>query len=237
MEKMRQARIHSSLLAHLRASSLTTASLVISLLICVQPSTGYTSAQASTSQLQVQPTIPDATQPCSDDVAKWWQDLRAAAQEAVTANHRKDEALREALSKRRTGTASDNEDDVLPRKQRDTLNEAIEAATRKYLGVLKDGRDKAYTPPILPRRFLVLYTARPNYTEQARRKKTGGNARLQVELRSDGTVGDVSVVSGLGDGLDENAIKAVRQTVFLPQIGKGGFETVSRPMDVSFNIR
>jgi TonB family protein len=170
-------------------------------------------------------------------VAKWWQELRAAAQEAVTANRRKDEALREALSKRRTGIASDDQDEVLPRKQRDTLNEAIEAATRKYLGVLKDGRDKAYTPPILPRRFLVLYTAWPNYTELARRKKTGGDVRLLVELRSDGTVGDVSIVSGLGDGLDENAIKAVRRTVFLPQVGKGGFQTVFSPMEVSFNIR
>jgi TonB family protein len=237
MEKMRQARIHSSLLARLRASSLATASLAISLLICVQPLTGYTSVQPSSSRLQVQSAIPDATQPCSDDVAKWWQELRAAAQEAVTANRRKDEALREALSKRRTGIASDDQDEVLPRKQRDTLNEMIEAATRKYLGVLKDGRDKAYTPPILPRRFLVLYTARPNYTELARRKKTGGDVRLRVELRSDGTVGDVSIVSGLGDGLDENAIKAVRRTVFLPQVGKGGFQTVFSPMEVSFNIR
>jgi TonB family protein len=236
MEKMRQGRFHSSLLARLRASSLTTA-LVISLPICVQPLTGYTSVPVGSSGLQVQSGIPDATQPCSDDVAKWWQDLRAAAQEAVTANRRKDEALREALSKRRSGIATDNQDDVLSRKQRDTLNEAIEAATRKYLDALKDGRDKAYTPPILPRRFLVLYTARPNYTERARRKKTAGDVRLQVELRSDGTIGDVRIVSGLGDGLDENAVKAVRQTVFLPQIGKGGFETVSRPMEVSFNLR
>ena len=234
---MQQARTHSSLLARLRASSLATAPLVISPLICVQIFTAYIGVLPSSSRLQVQSAIPDATQPCSDDVAKWWQDLRAAAQEAVTANRRKDEALREALSKRRTGIASDNQDNVLSRKQRDKLNEDIDAATGKYLGVLKDGRDKAYTPPILPRRFLVLYTARPNYTELARRKKTGGNIRVQVEFRSDGTVGDVKIASGLGDGLDENAVKAVRQTVFLPQIGKGGFETVSRPMDVSFNLR
>jgi hypothetical protein len=47
----------------------------------------------------------------------------------------------------------------------------------------------------------------------------------------------VSIVSGLGDGLDENAIKAVRRTVFLPQVGKGGVQTVFSPMEVSFNIR
>jgi protein TonB len=39
---------------------------------------------------------------------------------------------------------------------------------------------------------------------------------VSVVLRSDGTVGDVTIVGGLGHGLDEKTVEAVRQLRFIP---------------------
>jgi TonB family protein len=82
-----------------------------------------------------------------------------------------------------------------------------------------------------------LYNGWPSYTEVARRNKTMGRVRANVEFRSDGAIGNVTIVAGLPDGLSEMAIKAIRQMVFLPAVGTTGFETTSRPIDVDFNLR
>jgi hypothetical protein len=47
-------------------------------------------------------------------------------------------------------------------------------------------------------------------------------------FRGDGTIGDVTVVAGLKDGLDEQAIKAVRKTIFIPAIKDGISTTLTR---------
>ncbi len=60
---------------------------------------------------------------------------------------------------------------------------------------------------------------------------------MQAEFRSDGKIGEVKVVSGLKDGLDEQAIKATRETLFLPGVKDGMFVAVWMPLWVEFNLR
>jgi len=183
----------------------------------------------------LQNQIPQATQPCSAEVAEWWQRVRAAAKEAVEASRRKDRAIGEAQNRYQSGGRSG--DDVLSRKERDRLDADIAEARMKFAEVLKEGQEKSYRPPIDERAYpLTLYSGIPSYTEQARRRDISGRVTLRVEFRADGAIGDVRVIDGLGYGLDENAIKAIRQMIFLPALKEGMFLSVSRTANAEFNL-
>ena len=62
----------------------------------------------------------------------------------------------------------------------------------------------------------VVREVRPDYTEEGRRRGIEGDVVLEIVVRRDGTVGDVKVLQGLGAGLDQRAIDAVRQWRFAP---------------------
>jgi protein TonB len=66
------------------------------------------------------------------------------------------------------------------------------------------------TPPKL------LREVRPDYTEDGRRRNIEGDVVLEIVVRRDGGVGDVKLLQGLGAGLDQRAIEAVRQWRFTP---------------------
>jgi protein TonB len=53
---------------------------------------------------------------------------------------------------------------------------------------------------------------------------------LEIVVRSNGSVGDVRVLQGLGSGLDQRAIEAVRQWRFSSATRKG------RPVDVLVEV-
>lgn len=56
----------------------------------------------------------------------------------------------------------------------------------------------------------------PLYSDEARKIKVQGSVILSVLVGADGRARDIRVISGLGMGLDENAIKAVRSWQFIP---------------------
>jgi TonB family protein len=62
----------------------------------------------------------------------------------------------------------------------------------------------------------VVREVKPLYTEAARHRGIQGDVLLEIVVRRDGSVGDVRVLQGLGDGLDARAIDAVRQWQFRP---------------------
>lgn len=62
----------------------------------------------------------------------------------------------------------------------------------------------------------LLREVRPDYTEEARRQGVQGDVLLEIVVRSDGSVGEVRVLQGLGHGLDQRAVAAVRQWRFSP---------------------
>lgn len=106
----------------------------------------------------------------------------------------------------------------------------------KFLGLLQEGQDKSYQPPIPNRGTLMLSKAEPIYSEAARRKQIKGSIALVVELRADGFVGEVEVVQGLEQSLDQNAVEAARRTIFLPRVKDRKFVPFLMPMTMSFNI-
>jgi TonB family protein len=78
---------------------------------------------------------------------------------------------------------------------------------------------------------------RPDYTEEARRRGIEGDVVLEIVVRSDGTVGNVKVMQGLGGGLDQRAIDAVRQWRFSPARRFGTPVEVMVEVAVEFKLR
>lgn len=56
----------------------------------------------------------------------------------------------------------------------------------------------------------------PPYTEEARKAKLQGNVTLRVLIGADGRAARIRLVKGLGMGLDEQALQAVRSWRFVP---------------------
>jgi TonB family protein len=75
-----------------------------------------------------------------------------------------------------------------------------------------------------------LHTVDPEFTEAARKAKLLGDASLAVVVGTDGKPRSVWVVRILGEGMDENAIEAVRQWVFTPATKEG------KPVPILINV-
>jgi protein TonB len=87
------------------------------------------------------------------------------------------------------------------------------------------------TPPT------VLYRVEPTYSEEARKAKYQGVVVLSAIVRKDGTIEILKVVRGLGLGLDENAISALRQWRFRPGMRNGVPVDVALNIEVNFSLR
>ena len=67
----------------------------------------------------------------------------------------------------------------------------------------------------------VLREVKPDYTEAARGEAVEGDVLLEVIVLADGSVGEVRVLRGLGFGLDERAVAAMRRWRFHPADRRG----------------
>ena len=75
------------------------------------------------------------------------------------------------------------------------------------------------------------------YTEDARTRGITGDVVLEIVIKSDGSVGDVKVLRGLGYGLDDRAAAAVRNWKFSPARRLGTPVDVIVEVEVEFSLR
>jgi protein TonB len=87
------------------------------------------------------------------------------------------------------------------------------------------------TPPRL------LREVKAEYTEEARQRSISGDVLLEIVVRRDGSVGDVRVLQGLGGGLNDRAVRAVRQWRFAPAERLGAAVDVIVEVAVEFTLR
>lgn len=81
------------------------------------------------------------------------------------------------------------------------------------------------------------YCPEPRYTDTARKAKYQGTVTLLVVITPDGRATNIRVVKGLGMGLDENAVAAVRDWKFKPALAAGGRAVaVELPIEVNFRL-
>ncbi len=75
------------------------------------------------------------------------------------------------------------------------------------------GSDRPYEPGFIPPG--CAYCPSPTYTDEARHGKVQGSVTLQVLVGTDGRAEGVRIVKGIGFGLDERAVEAVRGWRFI----------------------
>jgi TonB family protein len=84
---------------------------------------------------------------------------------------------------------------------------------------------------------IVLYEVTPEYTEAARNAKLSGTVKIHLTANERGYPINISVVRGLGMGLDENAVEAVRQYRFRPAMLDGQAVPFDLYVDVNFEVK
>jgi TonB family protein len=67
----------------------------------------------------------------------------------------------------------------------------------------------------------IIFKPKPDYTDEARELRISGEVRLQVLFTASGQVHVISVLQGLGYGLDAKAVKAAEQIKFKPALHVG----------------
>lgn len=83
----------------------------------------------------------------------------------------------------------------------------------------------------------VVYRVEPEYSEEARRARYQGSVVLSAIVRKDGTIEILKVIRGLGLGLDESAIAALRQWKFRPGTKAGVPVDVALNVEINFALR
>jgi protein TonB len=85
----------------------------------------------------------------------------------------------------------------------------------------------------------LIVEVKPAYTAEAMRGRIEGVVELEIVVLADGSVGRITLIRSLDSrfGLDEEAIKAVRQWRFDPAKLAGKPVTVRVPVEVSFRLR
>jgi TonB family protein len=118
-------------------------------------------------------------------------------------------------------TASGASVSSLPSKQRDDSNEIPMKILRM------NGTDKsADPPPDLTNYPACIYCPRPDYPVEAKKKKIQGDVWLEALVTTEGIATDIGITKTLGYGLDEEAVRAVKEWKFRPALDPAG-----KPMD------
>ena len=83
---------------------------------------------------------------------------------------------------------------------------------------------------------VVLFAPEPEFSEEARKAKVAGNVLVYLQVGTDGRPKNVRVLRGIGLGLDEKAMEAVRQYKFKPAMENGHPVAVEMNVEVNFQI-
>ena len=84
---------------------------------------------------------------------------------------------------------------------------------------------------------IVAYTTPPLYSDEARQRGIEGIVTIVARVGVDGHVSAPRVTRGLGFGLDQNALVALRQWQFRPGTENGVVAATTAEVDIEFNLR
>jgi protein TonB len=83
---------------------------------------------------------------------------------------------------------------------------------------------------------VLIYSVEPEFSEEARKAKVAGNVLVNLWVDTQGNPSHVHVIRGVGMGLDEKALEAVRQYRFKPAMENGKPVLVELNVEVNFQI-
>lgn len=81
-----------------------------------------------------------------------------------------------------------------------------------------------------------FYKQEPQFSEEARQAKIGGNVLVYMIVDANGQPRNVRVLQGLGHGLDEKAVEAMQASTFHPAMKNGVPVPVELQVEVNFAI-
>ena len=116
----------------------------------------------------------------------------------------------------------------------------ILALTLAALGQAQDnanpGTPNGRGPNPRPVAATVIKRVEPDYTSEARAAKLDGTLTVYVDVETSGKPSNVQVLQGLGMGLDEKAIEAVKQWEFQPATLAGMPVKSAQGVELSFRL-
>jgi protein TonB len=83
---------------------------------------------------------------------------------------------------------------------------------------------------------ILLTKIDPEYSDEARRARVQGIVMLHIDVDAHGRPQNIKVVQGLGLGLDQRAVDAVRQWKFKPGTSNGKPAVTSAEVQVTFRL-
>ena len=91
--------------------------------------------------------------------------------------------------------------------------------------------EEGVKPPVL------VKEVKPQYTDDAKTRRVQGNVEVEAVVKTDGTVGDVTVTKSLDPQLDEEAVKATKQWRFRPGTKDGNAVDVLVHIELTFTLK
>ena len=82
----------------------------------------------------------------------------------------------------------------------------------------------------------MIFQVEPEFSEEARKAKVAGNVLVNLWVDTSGNPSHVRIIRGVGMGLDEKAVEAVRQYRFKPAMENGKPVLVELNVEVNFQI-
>jgi TonB family protein len=82
----------------------------------------------------------------------------------------------------------------------------------------------------------LVYKVDPQFSEQARKEKFSGIVLINLIVDTNGLPQNVHVLRGVGMGLDEKALEAVKQYIFQPAMENGKPVPVELNVEVNYQI-
>jgi TonB family protein len=111
-----------------------------------------------------------------------------------------------------------------------------EQAESKYIFDQTFNRFPDEPQEVVDSKPVLMDSVFPNYTEEARKNRIEGSVRASVLVGADGKVKRVRIISGLPDGLNEEAILACNQMQFKPAMKNGLAVTYWQKVEIEFNL-
>lgn len=96
---------------------------------------------------------------------------------------------------------------------------------RNFALLFVEGSEKAYRVPLKDRPPQLLFSGRVDISDIMKIRRINGEVELSIEYRSDGSIGEIKLIRGLGSHIDNRVIQAAREKIFLPAVSEGVFVT------------
>jgi TonB family protein len=116
------------------------------------------------------------------------------------------------------------------------VNDELELLEPFYQYFTKEPTKLGETPDANVTPLTILSKPRASYTDRARSEQVQGKILVAVLFGADGKIDGVMLLSRLGYGLDQNALRAARSITFKPKEVNGKPVSVVKLVEYGFSI-